>query len=95
LTVIKVYQTRLFRNQKKKLNKNYIKALDKAIESIIENPKIGQKKTGDLAQVWIYKFSIVNQQFLLAYLWDEKSRILIALGTHENFYRDLKRSIKL
>ena len=95
MTGIKVYQTRLFRNQKKKLKKNYIKALDKAIESIRENPKIGQQKTGDLARVWVYKFSIVNQQFLLAYLWDEKSRILIALGTHENFYRDLKKSIKL
>ena len=92
---IKIYQTRLFKNQKKKLKKNQIKDLDKAIKSLIENPKLGQQKTGDLSNVWVYKFSMVNQQYLLAYLWDDKSRTLINLGVHENFYRDLKKSIKL
>jgi len=102
LSEIKIYQTRLFQNQKKKLKKNQIvqgtlygEDLDKAINSLIENPKLGQQKTGNLSKVWIYKFSMVNQQNLLAYLWDEKSRTLIALGVHENFYRDLKKSIKL
>ena len=92
---IKIYQTHLFEKQKKKLKKNQVKDLDKAIKSLIENPRLGQQKTGDLSKVWVYKFSIVNQQYLLAYLWDEKSRTLIALGVHENFYRDLKKSIKL
>ena len=92
---IKIYQTHLFEKQKKKLKNNQVKDLDKAIKSLIENPKLGQQKTGDLSKVWVYKFSMVNQQYLLAYLWDEKSRTLIALGIHENFYRDLKRSIKL
>jgi mRNA-degrading endonuclease RelE of RelBE toxin-antitoxin system len=92
---IKIYQTHLFEKQKKKLKKNPVKDLDKAIKSLIENPRLGQQKTGDLSKVWVYKFSMVNQQYLLAYLWDEKSRTLIALGVHENFYRDLKKSIKL
>ena len=92
---IKIYQTRLFQNQKKKLKKNQIRDLDKAINSLIENPKQGQQKTGNLSKVWVYKFSMVNQQNLLAYLWDAKSRTLIALGIHANFYRDLKKSIKL
>jgi len=95
LNDIKIYQTRLFKNQKKKLKKNQIKDLDKAIKTLIENPKFGQQKTGDLSNVWVYKFSMVNQQYLLAYLWDDKSRTLINLGVHENFYRDLKKSIKL
>ena len=92
---IKIYQTRLFEKQKKKLKTNQVKDLDKAIKSLIENPKLGQQKMGDLAQVWVYKFSMVIEPYLLAYLWDEKSRTLLALGVHENFYRDFKRSIKL
>lgn len=95
MSEIKFYQTRLFQNQKKKLKKNQINDLDKAIKSIIENPKLGQQKTGVLSKVWVYKFSMVNQQNLLAYLWDEKSRTLLALGVHENFYRDLTHSVKL
>lgn len=92
---IQIYQTRLFKNQKKKLNKNQIEDLDKAIKSLIENPQLGQQKTGDLSNVWVYKFSMVNQQYPLAYLWDHKSRTLITLCVHENFYRDLKKSLKL
>ncbi|MBS4096401.1 MAG: type II toxin-antitoxin system RelE/ParE family toxin [Sulfuricella sp.] len=38
----------------------------------------------------LYKFDCVNQRFLLAYSWDETRRVLLALGPHENFYRDLK-----
>jgi mRNA-degrading endonuclease RelE of RelBE toxin-antitoxin system len=95
LSGIKIYQTHFFEKQKKKLKKNQVKDLDKAIKSLIKNPKLGQQKTGDLSEVWVYKFSMVNQQYLLAYLWDKKSRTLIALGVHKNFYRDLKRSIKL
>ena len=91
---IRVYQTRLFQNQKKKLKKNQIDDLDIAIESLIKNPKLGQQKTGDLSNVWVYKFTMANQQYLLAYLWDQKTRTLLALGVHENFYRDLKRSIR-
>ncbi|WP_223296707.1 type II toxin-antitoxin system RelE/ParE family toxin [Thiorhodovibrio frisius] len=39
----------------------------------------------------VYKFDCVNQPFLLAYLSSEATRIFIAIGPHENFYRDLKR----
>ena len=92
---INIYQTRLFRNQKKKLKKNQIDDLDKAIKSLIVNPRLGQQKSGNLSKVWVFKFSMVNQLYLLAYLWDEKSRTFISLGVHENFYRDLKKSIKL
>ncbi len=90
---IKVYQTRQFKNQKKKLKKNQIKELDQAIKMLIENPELGQQKSGDLANIWVYKFNLIRQQYLLAYMWDEASRTFIALGLHENFYRDLKRSV--
>jgi mRNA-degrading endonuclease YafQ of YafQ-DinJ toxin-antitoxin module len=94
LSDIKIYQTRLFQNQKKKLKKNQIEDLDKAIKSLLKNPKLGKQKSGNLSGAWVYEFSMLNQQYLLAYSWDEKSRTLVALGVHENFYRDLKRSIR-
>ena len=93
MSKVAVYQTRLFEQQKKKLKKNQIQDLDHAIQKIIHNPRIGQQKTGDLSDVWVHKFSMLNQQTLLAYQWDEKTRRLMALGVHENFYRDLKKHI--
>ena len=88
---IYVLQTPLFVRQKKKIRKNQIIELDKAVKEIVTNPNIGEQKRGDLSDIWVSKFRAGNNQYLLAYKWDKESRILIALGTHENFYRDLKR----
>lgn len=91
---IQIFQTNFFKKQKKKLKKNQIHDLDKAIKALVENPKLGQQKKGDLISIWVYKFSMVNQKYLLAYQWDEKTRTLIAIDVHENFYRDLKKILK-
>ncbi len=91
---IQVLQTPLFARQKKKLNKKQIKALDKAVNLIIENPKVAEQKKGNLSNIWVYKFKIADQMYLLAYEWYIKSRILIALDVHENFYRNLKKYLK-
>lgn len=88
---IQVFQTSLFSKIKKKLKKNQVKDLDNAVREIIKNPELGEQKKGDLADVWVYKFRMVNRENLLAYQWDEKTRTLIALGVHENFYRDIKK----
>ena len=88
---IQVFQPPLFSKIKKKLKKNQIKDLDNAVREIIKNPEIGEQKKGDLADVWVYKFRMVNRENLLAYQWDEKTRTLISLGVHENFYRDIKK----
>ncbi len=87
---IQILQTPLFVRQKKKLKKNQIKELDKAIKHIIENPEKGERKRGDLKNIWVYKFRVHAKIFLIAYLWNEKTRTLIALGMHENFYRNVK-----
>jgi len=58
---------------------------------ICEAPEIGETKKGDLTGVSIHKFKIRDRLFLLAYEFDEREIILLALGAHENFYRDLKR----
>jgi mRNA-degrading endonuclease RelE of RelBE toxin-antitoxin system len=88
---IQVFQTPLFSKIKKKLKKNQIKDLDNAVREIIKNPELGEQKKGDLADVWVYKFRMVDRENLLAYQWDEKTRTLISLGVHENFYRDIKK----
>jgi hypothetical protein len=88
---IQAFQTPLFSKIKKKLKKNQIKDLDNAVREIIKNPEIGEQKKGDLADVWVYKFRMVDRENLLAYQWDEKARTLISLGVHENFYRDIKK----
>ena len=80
-----------FKRVYKKLHKEHKKIVNEAILAIVKNPSIGEEKKGDLAGVFVYKFKINNQEFLLAYEWDPLSRLLVALGVHENFYRDLKK----
>ena len=77
----------------KKLSKNEKNALDHSIEIISKQPKIGTLKTGDLAGTRVFKYTFNRQQVLLAYglSLDEKQIVLIGYGSHENFYRDLKR----
>jgi len=76
----------------KKLHPNAKKDLDKAVKTIVGNPHAGDMKKGDLNGVRVYKFKMVKQLTLLAYKHNEtaKSLVLLALGSHENFYRDLK-----
>lgn len=83
-----------FKKSYKKLHDNEKSKVNDAIQSIIQNPKIGTEKKGDLAGVFVYKFKIYKQEVLLAYEWSPKERLLLALGFHENFYRDLKKSNK-
>ncbi|GAH85831.1 unnamed protein product, partial [marine sediment metagenome] len=81
----------LLKKAYKKLHANERTGVNKAIRLIIQDPEIGEEKRGDLAGVFVYKFNIHHQEFLLAYEWDPQNRLLLALGVHENFYRDLKK----
>jgi hypothetical protein len=59
----------------------------------VKNPLLGERKKGDLAFLRVYKFNMTNQLTLLGYSYQEGSLVLelMAIGSHENFYRDLKR----
>lgn len=85
-----IRQMPAFKRRYKKLHANEKIAVDSAIRAIAKDPKIGQEKKGDLVNVFVYKFRINHQQMLLAYEWSLSERLLLALGVHENFYRDLK-----
>ena len=90
---MKIQQSGIFSRRVKKLQSAEKQSLDKGIKTIIDTPAIGQVKTGDLAGVQVYKYKHKTQQYLLAYRFteDELALTLLALGTHENFYRDLKQ----
>jgi mRNA-degrading endonuclease RelE of RelBE toxin-antitoxin system len=90
VTDIIVKQMPIFKKAYKKLDANKKSKVDDAIRAIIKNPHIGKEKKGDLAGVFVHKFKIHHQEILLAYEWNPKERLLLALGVHENFYRDLK-----
>ena len=89
---ITLLQMPTFKKSYKKLHKQSKIEVDQAIHAITTNPKIGIEKKGDLVGVFIYKFKIKNQEMLLAYEWNPKTRMLLALGVHENSYRDLKKN---
>jgi len=91
VTDIAIKQMPSFKKAYKKLHSNEKAKVNDAIHAIIQHPRLGQEKKGDLAGVFVYKFKIHHQEFLLAYEWDPKERLLLALGVHENFYCNLKK----
>ncbi len=88
-----VRQTRRFARAYKKLHDNVVATVDDAVEVVSENPDVGEKKKGDLARLWVYKFRSQGQLYLLGYTREDELRLIYleAVGPHENFYRDLKR----
>lgn len=88
-----VRQTRRFARSYKKLHDNIAADADAAVASIAGNPDIGEKKKGDLAQLWVYRFRSQGQLYLLGYTREDAVRLIYleSLGPHENFYRDFKR----
>ena len=88
---VQLEQKPAFKRVYKKLHTNQREAVHTAIRAVVADPSLGEEKKGDLAGVFVHKFDCVSQQFQLAYQWNETKRVLLAVGPHENFYRDLKR----
>ena len=80
-----------FKRVYKKLAAGQQAVVDDAVRTIVADPGVGEAKKGDLAGVHVYKFPVNRQEMLLAYEWNPKTRVLLLLGSHENFYRDRKR----
>jgi len=87
-------QTRRFERAYKRLHDNVAADVDAAVAEVANDPSIGERKKGDLADLHVYKFRSQSQVYLLGYTVDEAVRLvyLEALGPHENFDRDLKKS---
>ena len=87
-----VKQTRRCARQYKKLNDNISQDVDQAITKISIKPKLGERKKGGLADLYVYKFKSQGQLYLLGYTVQESLRLIYleAIGSHENFYHDIK-----
>ncbi len=88
---MKVVQSGIFSRTVKKLHRREKTAVDEAVRKLINDTGIGEMKKGALAGVRVYKYKVADRQCLLAYRYEKKSDCitLLALGSHENFYRDL------
>ena len=88
---VALLQMPAFKRVYKKLAASHQAVVDDAVRTIVANLGIGEAKKGDLVGIYVHKFLINRQQMLLAYEWNPKMRVLLLLGSHENFYRNLKR----
>ena len=88
---VQVLQSAVFKRAYKRLHPNQKADVDDAVADIVRAPTLGEAKKGDLAGVFVHKFKASGQLTLLAYEYDPGTRLLLLLGTYENFYRELKR----
>ena len=85
-----------FNRTRKKLPPALRAEVSRQVQRICRDPGIGERKRRDLSGVFVHKFRLTGQLYLIAYLVDDDAReiTLLALGGHENFYRDLKQYLK-
>jgi ParE-like toxin of type II bacterial toxin-antitoxin system len=93
--MLKVRAVPTFMRAAKKLHAKDKAELDSAVSSIATLSNVGEEKRGDLGGVFVYKFKINQKEVLLAYeLLPNKQApeevVLLAVGAHETFYRNLK-----
>jgi mRNA-degrading endonuclease RelE of RelBE toxin-antitoxin system len=88
-----VLQAPTFKKAVNKLKPGQKKELDSAVRELMANPELGELKKGNLAFLRVHKFKMSKQLTLLGYSFDDGTLVLelMALGSHENFYRDIKR----
>ena len=98
----------------KKQHKPFQAVIEDAVDVICADPAIGEAKIGDLAGIFVYKFTYKKQLYLIAdhvpdvghakdriedsALEHESPQFLFIdfyqMGSHENFYDDLKAYLK-
>jgi mRNA-degrading endonuclease YafQ of YafQ-DinJ toxin-antitoxin module len=88
---MQISQSNQFKKSYKKLYSNQLPEMNNAINDIIANLEIGEKKHGDLSWLRVHKFKMLEQLTLIGYTVESETLTFIALGPHENFYRDIKR----
>jgi len=86
-----IAQSNQFKKAYKKLHANQLPEMNNALKDIIANPDIGEKKQGDLSWLRVHKFKMLRQLTLIGYTIDNEMLTFMAIGSHENFYRDIKR----
>ncbi|MBW2644546.1 MAG: type II toxin-antitoxin system RelE/ParE family toxin [Deltaproteobacteria bacterium] len=91
---MKLFQMPQFKRYVKKLPRQFQQVILDTVEEVLANPKIGQLKKGDLEGFRVHKFTMGRQLTLIAYKVENDSLVLYQVGSHENFYKNLKRYLK-
>ncbi|MBP1202624.1 mRNA-degrading endonuclease RelE of RelBE toxin-antitoxin system [Duganella sp. 1411] len=94
--MLEILVTPTFAKAVKRLHHKEKLAVDKAVKAVANDPSIGEEKKGDLAGIFVHKFKLNKQEVLLAYQphpnkITPESVLLLNIGSHENFYSELKR----
>ena len=86
----------LYKPPFKKFVKKQTRSFQLVIEDevVIQNPLAGEGKKGDLTGFRIHRFSYQGQKFLLSYVIRTEEIVFFTIGSHENFYRELKKYLK-
>ncbi|MBI1811084.1 MAG: type II toxin-antitoxin system RelE/ParE family toxin, partial [Nitrospirae bacterium] len=58
------------------------------------SPDTGEAKKGDLSGLRVHKFKFQRQEYLIAYKTEGNTITFYMIGTHENFYRELKQYLR-
>jgi hypothetical protein len=69
-------------------------SIEDEIEKILEYPEVGETKKGDLREFRVHKFAFKKQKLLIAYQVLVNEILFYMVGSHENFYRNLKKYVK-
>ena len=90
---MKIKQTNQFKKIIKKLPKQSKVIVDTEVCKLAKEPLLGEQKKGDLDFLRVHKFKISNKVYLLGYTYQEEvvTLTLLKFGSHENFYRDIKK----
>ncbi len=91
----------------KKQHKPFQAVIEDEVNTVCQNPLIGEMKQGDLTGIRVHKFRHQKKEWLMAYFVDADGMenglenrpqfILIdfyQIGSHENFYDDLKSYLR-
>lgn len=80
---------------KKQKEKNLKEKIRIALLEIQKNPYIGEKKIGDLAEIYGFDLFYNKTNYEISYkIYEDKNIVVIILiGTRENFYEVLKSYI--
>ncbi|GBE37544.1 hypothetical protein BMS3Bbin08_00134 [bacterium BMS3Bbin08] len=76
---------------KKKSPKKLQLEIDSQVKKLIEDPDIGEQKKGNLKGIRVHKFTYGHQLLLLSYEVSKNVLWLYTIGSHENFYKKLKK----
>jgi mRNA-degrading endonuclease RelE of RelBE toxin-antitoxin system len=98
---MKIDYKRPFAQFVKKVSKPLQLVIEDKVLEVCKRPDLGERKTGDLREIWVYKFRFNKQEYLMAYRLGKCNKgidlIWISfyqIGSHENFYSGLKRFLQ-